>query len=621
MSTLELTADHRLRLRCTYDERELAKQIPGASWNKDERAWYYVFSPERVDLFKRYFPTGRYTQNTSKQTERKDSELEKKLLELKGLQTCELALPHLKEQLREHQKLGVKYLLHLDCAMLADQMGNGKSLQALVVSLIRREKKQIKKTLIICPATAKYAVWEREIKKFTDEHCIVIDGTRKEREEAYHTFLERDDVFYLIVNYESLAIDKKYLTTFPYDSLCVCDESVYIKNRKAKRTIAVQSIKSKYKIAITGYPIANRIIDLHSQFNWLMPGLLGSFWSFQDRYLDFLTLKKHHTQDTKTKGKNCKCKKCGKWSPEQKYAFIYTCHCAQPEWKEPEFKKFLGYKNLDELKVKLEPYYIRRLKKDVLKDLPDKVYEQRDVVLSGKLLKAYIDMKEEMKLMLHNMRDEEVIAKASNIMVQMLRLSQLTCGFISDKNLEQPIFYKENPKVDLLDDLVDEVLADDNKIVIWTRFRPFLAHLYQHFTEGYKHDGEFKKHKCAYLWGRMSDKVKDDNIYMFQNDPECKIFIGMVQAGGMGITLHAATVEIFTDLSFLSPSTIEQATDRLHRLGQKNTVVVIDEIARKTVDEHWIKILGNKQKVSNMIFDDDGIVRINSKETFLSLLE
>jgi len=219
------------------------------------------------------------------------------------------------------------------------------------------------------------------------------------------------------------------------------------------------------------------------------------------------------------------------------------------------------------------------------------------------------------------MSEEEVTAKANGIMVQLIRLSQLTCGFIADKNLDTPYFYKENPKLHILDDIVDEVLSDGNKIVIWTRFRPFMAYLYKHYTEGYKYDNEFKQYKCAYLWGKMSPKLKDDNIEMFQTDPNCKIFIGTVQAGGMSVTLHAATVEVFTDLSFLSPSTIEQAADRLHRLGQKNTVVIIDTIARKTVDEHWIEILHNKQKVSNMIFDDDGIVRINEKKDFLKLLE
>jgi len=620
MATLETTSDNRLRLRCSYDERDLAKQIPGWSWNNEDKAWYYPSSEERIAQFKQLFPNSDV--NTTAIQEKKEyTEHEKKLIELKQLKTYDIKLPALKAELMEHQKSGINYLLNLDAAMLADQMGIGKSFQAIVVSLLRKSRNEIKKTLIICPATAKYTVWEKEIKKFTDEKYLVVDGVKKKREEIYHTFLERDDIPFLIVNYESLVTDGKHLIHFPFESLIISDESIYIKNRTAQRTKAVKKIKSKYKIAISGYPIANRIIDIHSQYDWLIPGLLGSFYNFQDHYIDEMSIKKHHTEETKRTGKTCKCKHCGKWSPEQKYAPIYTCHCSVPEWAEPEFKKFLGYKNLDELKFKLEPYYIRRLKKDVLKDLPDKIYEQREVCLSGTLLKAYNDMKEEMRILIRNMSNEEVVAKAQGIMVQMLRLSQLTCGFISDKNLDQPVFYKENPKLDLLDDIVDEVLSNDDKIVIWTRFRPFMAHVFKHYSEGYKHDGEIKKHKCAFLWGGMTPKAKAEQQQMFQNDPDCKIFVGTVQTGGIAIDLYAASTEVFTDLSFLSPSTIEQATDRLHRKGQKKSVVVIDAIAKKTVDEHWIKILGNKQQVSGMIFEDDGIIRINNKETLLELLK
>lgn len=915
MATLEITSDNRIKIRCSYDERELAKKIPDYRWNNEEKCWYYPFSEERLMLVKQYFPTITTTQSPKKLERTKQEE---ELIALKNQTACEIELPALKHELRDYQKVGVEYLLSLDAAMLADQMGClsgetevkinrgggcrtytiadayhrfhntwdkkiiskirseqkgflylndivdivyrgkkqtfclqtktkriyatsdhefltlkgykkisqlhindiilvnglkycpickkytehalsktskffgkcrvciyrfyrknskfkngesltkdgyvvitagmcyypygrrdyasdkgrvthvlkhrlvleaklnnltykqwwkiirynaftkkhkflpkginvhhkdgnplnnsllnlqivsnkehpllhdpvihfggfipkqekiisikkhkiedvydikmkapyhnfvangfivhncGKSLASIATSLVRKQRREIKKTVVICPATAKYSTWEKEIKKFTNEQYLVVDGDKKKREEIYHNFLERDDVHFLIINYESLIGDIHHLKRLPFESQCIADESIYIKNRKAKRTKAVKSIKSKYKIAISGYPVGNKIQDIHSQFDWLMPGFLGSFWAFQDRYCDFLELKKNHTEETKETGKNCKCKICGKWSPEQKYAFIYTCKCINPEWEEPKFKKLLGYKNLDELKFKIEPYFIRRLKKDVLKDLPEKVYERRDIELSGDVLKAYNEMKEDMRLTIKNMRDEEVTSKANNIMVQMLRLSQLTCGFITDAEWKHPIFYDRNPKVDALDEIIDEVLSNGDKIVVWTRFRAFLAHLYKRYSEGYTYDKEHKKHKCTYIWGGMTPKAKDANIKMFQEDPECQIIFGTVQTGGISIDLYAASVEVFTDLSFLSPSTVEQATDRLHRLGQKKTVVVIDEIARKTVDEHWVNILNNKQKASGMLFDDDGIVRINDKETFLKLLE
>lgn len=620
MATLYITSNNTIKLQCSFLEKDLAKKVPHYQWNNNEKVWYYPYSEECISTIKQLFPNIKVEKEISKDV-LVYTETERKLIQLKNLTSCDIEVPLLNATLREHQKVGVNYLLNIDCAMLADVMGVGKTLQSIVLALLRRSRNEIKKTVIICPATVKYAVWQREITKFTTEKCVVIDGNAKKRKEQYLSFLESNDIFFLIVNYESLVIDSDMLSRLPYESLIIADESVYIKNRNSKRTKAVKKLRAKYKVAISGYPIANRLPDLHSQMDWLLPDFLGSFWSFQDKYLNFLILKKRHDEETKLTGKNCKCKKCGKWSPEQKYASMYTCKCAEPEWNEQEFKKLIGYKNLDELKFKLEPYYIRRLKKDVLKDLPDKIYEQREVSLSGELLKAYNNMKEDMHVLIRNMSDSEVTAKAATIMTQMLRLSQLTCGFISDKNLEQPVFYKENPKVDALDDIVDEVLGNDDKIVIWTRFRPFMFYLYKRYSEGYKYAGETKKHDVAYLCGQMQAKIKDDNIYRFQNDPNCKMMIGTVQAVGIGITLHAANVEVFTDLSFLSPSTVEQATDRLHRLGQKKTVVVIDTIAKNTVDEHWIKILENKQQVSNMIFDDDGIVRINTKNNLLKLLE
>jgi len=620
MATLGLTSDNRLKLKCDYLERELAKKIPNASWSKQDLAWYYPFSKERIVLFKKYFPDG-IVMNSVKEAELQQSALEKRLMALKDLKDCEIPKLDIKEPLRNHQKVGVNYLLQLNSAMLADEMGAGKSLQAIVVALIRKHKNEVKKCLIVCPATTKYSVWKREIERFTDEKCLVIDGVKKKREETYHTFFERDDIFFLIINYESLNVDSACLARMPFDSICIADESVYIKTHKAQRTKALKKIPIKHKIALTGYPVANKIIDLHSQFDWLMPGFLGSFWSFQDRYLDFFIIQKRHTNETKSTGKNCKCVKCGKWSPEQKYAGIYTCQCDQPEWEQPNFRKLVGYKNLDELRRKIEPYYIRRLKSDILADLPDKIYEEREVELFGELLKAYNEMKEDMRVQIKNMHDEDVIAKANSILIQMLRLSQLTCGFITDKNLKHPNFYKENPKVSALDEIIDEVINSGQKIVIWTRFRAFMGYLLKRYSEGFKYEKEFRQYKCTYLWGGMSAKEKDDNINAFQTDPETKIIVGTVQTGGLGVTLHAGSVEVFTDLSFLSPSTVLQAESRCHRIGQKNSVVIIKLIAKNSVDSHWLNLLESKQKASRMIFTDDMSVKIRDKDTLLELLE
>lgn len=553
------------------------------------------------------------------------TEFEKKLLALKALPDCELKVTALNANFFKHQKTGVNYLLNLDAAMLADQLGLGKSLQSLGVSLLRKQKGEIKKCLIICPATTKYVVWKREIEKFTDEKCLVVDGPSKKRTEIYTTFLDREDIFYLIMNYEQLLKDTPYLLRFPRNLLCIADESIYIKTRDSKRTKELKKIPFKYKICVTGYPAANKILDIWSQFDWLKPGFLGSYWSFFDRYVETITIKLHETEESKKSSKGRKCTKCNKWSPEQKYAKIYTCCCINPEWEAPSFKKVVGYKNLDELKHKLEPYFIRRLKSEAL-DLPEKTYEEREVLLSGDLLKAYIAMKEEMKVIIKSMSNEEIIAKANGVLTQMLRLSQLTCGFITDIKLNQPMFYKENPKVKALDDIIDEVISSGNKIVIWTRFRAFTAYIYKRYSEGFKYDGADIRYDCAYFWGGMSAEEKDTNINRFQTDPNCKIIIGTVQTGGMGITLHAGNVAVFTDLSFLSPSTVIQAEARQHRIGQTKNVVIIRLLAKNTVDSHWMKVLEDKQAASRALFREDTTVEEDQtsialdKDTLLDML-
>lgn len=619
MATLDLTQDNKLILKCTFLERELAKKVQNYTWNKQLLVWIYPFSKEKVEAIKKYFPDICISEKILAEGQ-KETLREHKLRELRNLRDIELPEISLKAKLFAHQRVGIHYLSQLDCAMLADDLGMGKSLQSLALALLRKQRNEIIKTVIVCPATTKFSVWKREIEKFTDEKCIVIDGDKKKREVLYHTFFERDDVFFLIVNYESLTTDSDYLQALTNKTLIISDEAVYIKNRAAQRTKAIKKLTAQYRVAVTGYPIANKIIDIHSQFDWIMPGFLGSFWAFQDRYLDFEVIKKRKTKEAMESSKNRKCKLCNKWSPEQKYAAIYTCQCAAPEWEDPSFKKLVGYKNLDELRVKLEPYYIRRLKKDVL-DLPPKLYQEREVALSGKLLEDYLAMKKEMRIQIKSMDSADIVAKANTILTQLLRLSQLTCGFITDIKLQNPLFYKENPKIEALDDIIDEVINSGQKIVIWTRFRTFLFHILKRYTEGFIYDGETRKYDCAHLYGGMTATEKDENVQKFQTDDNCKIIIGTIQTGGMGITLHAGSVEVFTDLSFLSPSTIKQGEDRCYRIGTKQSVTIIKLLAKDTVDIHWVNLLQNKQAASRMIFDDEMTAKVTEKEALLELLE
>lgn len=344
-----------------------------------------------------------------------------------------------------------------------------------------------------------------------------------------------------------------------FDLIC-CDETVRLKNFKAQQTKAVKQLPAKYRIALSGYPIANRIIDIWSQVDWVNPGYLGTYWNFQDNY----TVK-------------------------------------------DSFQSIISYKNIDELKNKLDPLYIRRLKKDVL-DLPEKIYQTRYIELSPKEWKAYKDMKDDMYIQIKNMKEEEIIAKAPTILIQLLRLSQLTNGFMTDKNLGGIPHWFGSSKLEVLDDIVDETLANGNKIVLWSRWVPCVKALHE----------RYKKYNSVYLSGSVKSEDRITAINDFQ-EGNAKIFCGQMQSGGMGITLHAANIEVFLDKAFVSPSTIFQATERLYRIGQKKKVVVISLLAKNTVDEKWDVLIKEKQSMAEEVLRDNEI-KMN-KEHILEILK
>jgi SNF2 family DNA or RNA helicase len=557
MSTLQLI-DDKLELTCDFLQKEKAKVIFGYKWNQDRRSWEYPVHIETYLQLKQSFPDLEIDNIVSQHF----FEEERRIMDSKSFKVSETAeedYPHkdiieglsVKSQPRGYQNIGVAFILNQDGCMIFDEMGCGKTFQAMMGAIARKQLGQINRCLVICPATLK-GTWYREVAKHTYEHAIVIDGTKKERQNQLKAFLEDEKFLFLVINYESLRVDSLPRDVF---DMVIIDESVRIKNPKAATTKAVKKIGAQYKVGLSGYPIANKIEDIWSQIDWVRPGYLGSRWQFEDRYM-----------------------------------------IKQPMvFKEREFKQVVGYRNLMELHEKLTPLYIRRLKADVLKDLPPKVYQSREIELSREQMEQYVRMKTEMRVMIKDLNDEEVHAKARTILVQLLRLSQITGGFITDVGLEEAHWFKRSSKIDALDELLEEIVESGGKCVIWSRFVPMVHKLY----------GKYKdKYKAVYLTGSVKIKDRDLMIEQFQNDEETKVFVGQVQSGGMGITLHSANSEVFVDKAFISPSNILQAEDRLHRMGQKKSVNVISLIAKNTVDMHWEALLEKKKRLANQLIGD-----------------
>jgi SNF2 family DNA or RNA helicase len=371
-------------------------------------------------------------------------------------------------------------------------------------------------------------------------------------------YMADEKYLFLIINYESLRVDGMPM----HFDMIIIDESVRIKNPKAYTTKAVKKVKALYKVGLSGYPVANKIEDIWSQIDWIRPGYLGNRWQFEDKYmLKQAVVLKPRPGDSKPR----------------------------------EFRQVVGYRNLQELHEKLTPLYIRRLKTDVLKDLPPKIHQVREVELSREQMEKYARMKTEMRVMVEDLDDQEVQAKARTILVQLLRLSQITGGFLTDVSLKAPYWMKTNSKLKELDELLEEIVESGHKCVLWSRFVPMVHKLYERYNP---------KYKAVYLTGSVAVKDRDQMIQDFQDNPDIKIFVGQIQSGGMGITLHSASYEVFVDKAFVSPSSILQAEDRLHRLGQKNSVNIITLIAKNTVDMHWENLLQKKKNLAQQLIGD-----------------
>ena len=545
----------KLKLSCDYSEKDKAKAVSDYKWNSKDKTWDY---PPTYDIFlslKQAFSDLQIEPAILHFFKQSEEEL-KKGEAFKQAPQSSLPNIRLKSKPYEHQKTGISFLLNQKTCLLCDELGAGKSLQALGAAIARHNAGEVNHVLIICPSTIKN-VWLKEILKHTYEKALVVSGTHKQREKIFKEYKE-SDILFLIMNYESVRVHPP-----PIDfSMLILDEVVRIKNSKAGITKRIKKIPCKYKIGLSGYPVANTVIDIWSQVDWIRPGYLGSRWGFEDRYMIKQTMV---LKDSR------------------------------------EFKQIMGYKNLKELQKKLYPLYIRRLKSEVL-DLPPKIYETREIELNKEQKAAYAKMKEEMRVWIEDMDEVEVQAKARTILVQLLRLSQITDGFLTDVTWDKPIWFKESAKIKELDGLIEEVIQSGNKCVIWSRFVPMVLKLHE----------RYKKYNAVHITGSVKIDDRTKNIDKFQNDPRCLIMIGQIQSGGMGITLTAANTEIFMDKAFISPSNIVQAIDRLHRIGQKKSVVIISLVAKYTVDTHWEKLLERKKKMAETLLGDK-ISRLNKK--------
>lgn len=432
-------------------------------------------------------------------------------------------------------------------ALIGNEMGTGKTYEAIARDLrLRVEDVQwrpAKRTLVVVsPLVVTMNVWPRHLEELTDLPVYVIDP--KNRDRAFKQFLNDERGGYFVMHYEALRLLVPQMKDM-YWFHVIADECHRIKNRKAQQTQAFKRIKTKYKTAMSGTPAINRPDELWSVLNWLYPQDFASYWRFYRDYVD--------------------------------YEIVYP----------QQFHKVIGPKNVEHLQTRIAPFYVRHLKKGrccahhpegVMPQLPDKVYLPPIWVdLSPVQRKAYNEMRRDMITWVGQNQDKPLVAPV--VIAQLMRLQQFAVASATINDNHEVRLAEPSSKIDALMQLLEEY--EGEQVVVFTQFKQLVNLVAERLT----------KENISYvlLTGDVPPDVRSNNIRKFQTG-EVRVFVGTITAGGVGVDLWAANTVVFLDRAW-SPALNQQAEDRLHRHGQKDTVSVIDIMARDTVD------LGRKQKI------------------------
>lgn len=442
------------------------------------------------------------------------------------------AIQKTKLPLLNFQKIGTGFLCVTKSALLGDEPGCGKSIQTLATMEIENAKK----SLIICPGSLKLS-WKDEISKwFQNKKIVIIQGDKKNRIKQWK---ETADIF--VMNYELLLKDIDEIKKTNWDFV-VADEATRISSPKSKQGKIIKTISATHKIALTGTPLNNAIQDIWNILDFCQKDCLGSYWQFTEKY------------------------------------------CLKDR-----FKSIVGYQNLNELKTRISEFMLRRTKKEVLTELPDKLYETVYVEFTTEEKKIYEAVKKEITTELKEFEINKVLNDKylSNALVKMVRLRQTTGSLelISDTN-------HFSSKLEILKELLKDILQTDSKAIIFTQFSEMADILIR----------ELKDYKPLLISGKVKNEDRNKNVKTFQENEENKIII-MTDAGAHGLNLQRSNYVIHYDLPW-SISKMEQREGRAHRYGQKNNITVYKLIVHNSIDEYVLKVLLKKHKLSEDILGD-----------------
>lgn len=446
----------------------------------------------------------------------------------------------LTDTLRSYQEYGYKWLKTLESAgfggILADDMGLGKTLQ-LITLLVRAKEEGELNALVVCPASLVYN-WIEEFKKFApDLKAAPLAGTKSERKNLLADHKEYDA---LVTSYDLLKrdIDLYEDVTFTHQIL---DEAQYIKNAKAQAAKSVKLVKAGHRFALTGTPIENRLSELWSIFDFLMPGFLYGYERFRT---DFEAPIVKHDND----------------------------------------------KAMEALRKMVSPFLLRRKKGDVLKDLPDKVEEVLYAGMESKQRKVYDAQATKLKAFVASKEDDFDKSKIE-ILAELTKIRQICC----DPGLLFEDYDGESAKREACLELLENVADGGHKTLLFSQFTSMLALL----------EDDLKKMGLDYykITGETPKEERLKLVKAFNAD-ETPVFLISLKAGGTGLNLTGADIVIHYD-PWWNTAAQDQATDRAHRIGQTKKVTVYRIIAKDTIEEKILKLQETKKELADSVLSGE----------------
>ncbi len=449
-------------------------------------------------------------------------------------------------KLRPYQLKGVSWLAFLKefgfGACLADSMGLGKTIQLITLLLHERDKQNVAPvpTLLICPMSI-VGNWHKELQRFAPSLSVMIHyGPERLSDQAFAEEARKHDV--VITTYALALRDKEQLTTIDWENVVV-DEAQNIKNETAKQTQAIKQLQGRYKIALTGTPVENRLSELWSIMEFLNPGYLGTGTDFRQSFA--IPIERYHNAERS-----------------------------------------------QTLKKLVQPFMLRRLKTDktIIQDLPDKMEMNVFCNLTQEQASLYEAV---VKEMMERIEQSDGMERRGLILATLMKLKQVCnhpAHFLSDHSS----LARRSGKLARLEEMLEEVLEGGEKALIFTQFAEMGELLQQYLEERFGCE-------ILFLHGSTPKKQRDMMVQRFQEEQHgAPLFLLSLKAGGVGLNLTAAN-HVFHFDRWWNPAVENQATDRAFRIGQKKNVQVHKFVCVGTLEERIDQMIEQKKELAESI--------------------